>query len=586
MISQLCLCLAYNYNFPRGGIRIYFDNLMLESFKSFSPSELVIEPLTKAWPIRQYEYEMNGGYDFRKLFARYDKYITDNIGKYTFANAYEKFIFYYATATRIYNDTDSDDVIDNNKSGDMFAYTMYGDFTETKNGMICHISDGYIGQLMRYVCLRQRDYEYTSNNVKKTIKRNKHYVWRDAHSNETGINDALMIRSFNESVKTNSTKKKLNLIPCNNAYVMGWHDYAKCPANEQLYYPRSMIAGIVQMTNFTDSSEWLSDEEYYQFVGKGFLLDDNNKVTLKNHRPYQKRNAEGTIVEDYGYGIEEYIFSIIFDDMFAKNNIYYHDYFSHELMFGNDYSGSHSSYSTDHSSQISGYSTNNYQYNNGTGTGRHITKTDDVVMVRNIVRKTYMLLIKYLYAKKILNGKTNYFNVIKKIEELRTTPPSDFNEKAWVGFLLSIFPTKYFMSYTIFNRADKIDNDIDEIIVNTGGVETITVQNYSLQELYNIGISCNAPLMMSGMEWCIYPYLSNDKCMPNTHFSGYYDEYSDSLINGIFRNPIELQLLVKILDIKRHDDYVMYAKLLENNSGVYLETKEKYEQLKNQQQTQ
>ena len=539
LYSQLALVIAYNYYFPNGAFRIYVDWYMLDSFKNFNDDILEINNLTDHPLGKSNDYEIltNNSYDISKLFKRFDNYIESNKYRISFKNAFEKFMYYYIIASKIYREDQTDDEITNEQGGDFFVYKFTdkngSDFTEIINGKKCHISNGYIGQAIRYICLRQVDYNYNGN----LIKRNKHYIWRDGHENQIGYNDALLIKSLNQA-SSQSKYKMYNLIPSNQYYITGWHSKVECPAESNKYYLRSAIAGIVQMTNFNETSEWMSDELYYNSIGMLFLLDNNNKVTLKQHRPIGRHYMNNRPLKDYEYGIEEYIFNFFFIlDDFKKNNIYYPDRFP-------------------------GQAIDLYElYNNPNP---------------NLLVKTSGFLLYYLYSKNKLKNEINHYDFLKAIEDLRYEKISDINEKKWLGFLLSIFPTKYFNSLSFFNKSGDVYGhfksriDINNYIshlnnkYNENNIYLIKIKDLTWGYLNKIGINCNSPIINSNIEWCVNSYLKNIKDCPKNEnfFSGFYYDEPKALEYGIFRNPEELIKLIKLIDTKRNMS--LYKNIINN----------------------
>jgi len=536
--TQLAQIIAFNYYFPEGSCRVYLDWYMLESFKKVDASTFKISPLNeKISGSNDYETIINGKPSINECYKRYDLYNSRNT--INFSNACEKFLYYFVISSKIYNTTDTDDQIKKNKEADFFIYKFDGDFTETIEGKISHITNGYIGQAMRYICLRQVNYKYNN----ELIKRNTHYIWRDGHQNQPGVNDAEIIRSFNTSVM-NSTNKIYNLIPSNIHYKAPWHNHVKCTNIDTIYVRRSAIAGVVQMINKTDNSEWFSNNVYYNSIGMIFLLDNDNKVTLKYHREKQLRGS--SILEGYDYGIEEYAFDTFFKlEFFKKKNIYFNDRFSNDV----------------------------------------IKNTD------NILYKAYIILIRYLIKKKKISSESRHVDCIKEIESLRNNPPTDKDEKKWLGFILSILPTKYFIQGTIFNKFNEtIFNE--KINIDIIKEDIPDIKNLTWAYLNSIGINCNTPIINSGVEWCTDLYLKDaEHCPPEGFFSGFYTDKPQGLKYGIFRNPEELKQLVELID--RKQEIPLYKNILEHipeektvyRGGYYqkyLKYKNKYLQLKNQ----
>ena len=511
--TQLRSIIDFNWRFPSGSVRVYLDYYMLEYFKTINPY-----PIDLSDPEPVYFEDEDG--ELIKLFKKFNNYIKTVSKDITFVNAYEQFLFYYISASKIYNTNNEPvEMIQLNKEADIFVYKFGGPFIEVIDGDTYHISKGYIGQIVRYICLRQCDYDYKGT----TIRRNKHYVWRDGHTNMPGKNDGEIIKAFNESVK-NSKIKTLNLIPDNYYYRAPWHSYVTCPT-DQSKIKRSAIAGVVQMTNFTEENCFFSkDILYYTTIGMAFLLDDKNEVSLKDHRPYQ---CHGKLLKDYDYGIEEYIFDGFFlIKEFTKRNIYFPDRFLWYV----------------------------YRFD----IEPKVINNDN--KIENLLLKCYVILANYLCHNKQLKEQFTFYDFVRAVEHLRNNPPSDSKEKEILSLILSIYPTKYFMQPTIFIQnwfelwngikpeSERI-NDIARILKDKWPIYMKDIKTITLTELETIGITCKSPIINSNIEWCANPYLtSTNKCPDNTIFSGFYSDPNNALQYGIFRNPKELRELVNLID--------------------------------------
>lgn len=80
---------------------------------------------------------------------------------------------------------------------EVFVYKFKNCFqSQDKDGCYNHINY-YIGQGVRYICLKQIEYTHNS----KTFKPFKHFVLRDSHTNMISQNDAEIIKAFNSVTK-------------------------------------------------------------------------------------------------------------------------------------------------------------------------------------------------------------------------------------------------------------------------------------------------------------------------------------------------------------------------------------------------
>lgn len=555
----MCQLISFNNYFPNEAIRVYIDWYTLEHFKLINADKLVCGNLFKIFPSIYYEEE-DVKNDVNESFKRFNQFIDSQNVK--FNNAYEKFIYYFFIASKIYNSKDNDiTILNNNKHADFFVYKFTGPFIEKINSYDCHITNGYIGQLIRYICLRQTDYTYNTN----ITKRNKHYVWRDAHANQTALNDSLIIKMMNDKSKS-STTKIFNLIPSNHHYTAPWHSYAECPTDPDNLYVRSAIAGIVQMTNFRDEREWFDNLTYLQFIGIAFISNNKNDLaSKKNREPFLHIPEYGHngIKKEYNYGIEENLFNNIFIlEKIKIYNIYYPDKFA---------------------DQIQPYA-----------------DTEE--------KKAALILFNYI--KNELEDNFSMFEIKSNIEKLRNNKTGDTVKDKWLSYLLSIYPTKYFISSTIFNinfydRGSFNDAHLKkhskEFLINKiKALETIyredNFNNYSWDLLNKIGLNCNTPIMNSSIEWCINPYLNNiSECPPDDFFSGFYNDNPKCIEYGLFRNPTELGKVINYLDSKlsKTEKVPIYKNIMENKTPSeyfrggdmyhekYLKYKNKYISLKN-----
>ena len=540
--SQLKMMMVFNYYFPKGSVRAYLCYYMMNYLKTYTAKDLDVGSLVEE-PHCQFEDKQ---FNTNMLFQRFDEFMANN--SKTFANAYEKFMYYYTIASKIYNDTDSDYVIMNNKGGDFYIYKFEGDFTEKVRTYTTHISDGFIGQMMRYICLRQKDYDYNGS----IIKRNKHYVFRDGHQNQTGPNDAENIKYFNKYV-SQSKGKIFNMIPCDNYYRAPWHQFVSCPANPQTYQVRSAIAGVVQMANFKNTPYWLTDELYYKTIGLAFLVNDDGRVAIKIHRPLQDK-GNNVVLKEFQYGIEEYLFNTLFFlDYYRNLNIYYQDRFLWDVFRFND-----------------------------SNIGNWVENWKPILKIQ-------IILFLYLYKNNLLNTTFNAFDFFHAVENLRWNPPKNQNEKYWLGFMLSVYPTKYFIQQTIFNKGFEARNggyippeyesinkdfvynmlsqwkdfhvyntDMDKWVWKTNGFLGAPTGN---PKDFLEFVTRNSPIINSNVEWCVDPYLNITNMYPvSTFFSGFYKDKPGSLKYGIFRQPSEIYDVIKALE--KSKEIILYKNIL------------------------
>ena len=500
--NQIRIILIFKYFFPDCNIRVYFDWYTLE--KGFATLSGDDESLILTKKITEFTYN-----DFEETvqikIRQYLSSFYDKIKKYEttpFKNGLERFLTYYHLASKVRNDN-LEAIIDD-VPGDFFVYKFTGPFIENQGAdNEGHITNGYIGQQVRYISLRQTNYEWEN----LTIKRPKHLVWRDAHANCSSYNDYLWIKQMNDYSKNGN--KELYLIPTSIIYAQHWHDIVKCNVDGRLYF-RSAIAGIVQFVNSTDSNQFINNDIYNRSIGVTFLLDANNKLAVLKHRHkgYTDNQTE------YGYGIDEYINSAFFNmNEIKKYSIYFQHYFGHDILRSNNY-----------------------------------------------FWRIELLLLKYLIREKIITGDNiSQIEFLKKVEELRNDKSLANNNE--LRLLLSIYPNKYHFSTSIFSAVygkPEIDFYNKKVFIIKDLIKTIDsnmleyFDNLSLDNLEKLGLTCKSSALASSMEWCVRPYLyaqeSLDNCPPANYYSGFYFDKPPSLDIGILRQPSDLPYAIESLE--------------------------------------
>jgi hypothetical protein len=494
-MTQIKNILVLKYYFPDCNIRIYFDWYMLENGFAKLPGDDISLILTKQVDHLVYnDFEEDKQQHIRDYLNKfYNKLKTYET--YPYKNGMERFIHCYQLAS-------IEQVSGNSSSGDFFVYKLSGPFIENeKTSEEGHITNGFIGQQIRYISLRQKAYDW--NGV--IINRPVHLVWRDAHANGTAYNDYLWIKEMNDFSKNNKTE--LYLVPTSINYSPLWNDTVKCQVNGK-YYTRSAIAGIVQFINSTNSELFLSNDIYNRSIGVTFLLDKNNNLPLINHRHMGYNENQ----KNYGYGIDEYVNSAFFNlDEIRKKSLYFTHYFANQLFIN-----------------------------------------DSFIIIE-------LLILQYLINSNKISNTISQFEFIKLVEELRNDKSLSTNKE--LRLLLGIYPTKYHLSACIFSV---IDNDsvinfynkeqipVNDILSNLRS-KISKINSYKVQYTYQItadnlqqlDISCKNTALSSPLEWCSYPYLENQKtdiqsCSVVDFYSGFYYDNPPSLDIGILRQPSDL----------------------------------------------
>jgi hypothetical protein len=316
LINQLMLAVVFTYYFPNGNYRIYFDYYMFEKFKDINDNDIKMH-LSYLNITNYVNSDFNGCFsDYLFNYNDYEKEKSENVNKILkcyydeikkcedkqFTNSLERVLYYFDIACR---SCFTDGIYSlRTKTGDFFVYKLSGLFYEEikippikyNNIDKCefykgHINNGYIGQLIRFISLKQTNYTY--NNL--TIERPKVVIFRDAHTTNIAFNDTEWINQF--------------MMTGTNYYVLGgynyfrtWHNYTHC-SNTNYNLKKSFFAGYSNFINKTESKSIIDDNEWINTLGMGFILNLDNKPQL----------------EDFSYGIDEYLLTNFLINKESKN---------------------------------------------------------------------------------------------------------------------------------------------------------------------------------------------------------------------------------------------------------------------------
>lgn len=494
--------IAFNHYFPNGNIRYYLDWYMLEKFKNIP--DTYESPLNlNAHKFNSIDYENKT--DVNNILEQFINFIYQNFetDAVLFNNTLERFLYYLTLVTKCYNNNGNLEFKE--KSADFFVYKMSGPFIENKDTpQEGHITNGYIGQHMRFISIRQTDYDY----IGETIKKPTHLIWRDNHSNCIAYNDHLWIKSVNE------ISSEFYFLPTSFNYVRDWHDMVKCDL-EDYYVYRSTIAGIIQITH---SSISINDLLYLKTIGMAFIVNNMKSypiLPLLQHRP----------TKQYNYGIDEYILSsLLTNTEIKKNTLYFNHHFSYDLFLGYDH------FTTEYKSTI---------------VGKYIS----------IINKAIIFLIFFLIQQNLLSENEeigNLTNFIKKLEILRETDNLLYLNNYALGFLLSIVPNKYHVIACIFDlpqdrfmQPRTYKNYLTSFFAN----DISFMWNYvsiTSEKLLLAGINCKSNIIFtSHNHWCFNPYLRDipftlQDYNPQDYFSGFYKAPQPSFGINIIRQPSDL----------------------------------------------
>jgi hypothetical protein len=297
-LNQIKLCIIFNYYFPNGNYRNYFDFYMLNKFQYLPDDDNFLNITKNSNEFLYLDYEENEG---RKVKSLLDQFYNE-LKKYEnikFKNKLERFIFTFDLACRTYSNNNN--ILEfREKTGDFYIYEFNYPFVENINGNIGHITNGYIGQLIRFISLKQNSYLYYN----KIINRPTIIIVRDSHATTIGYNDSQWINEF----------KKYNN---NNFYLLGhsfnyekqsWHGNITCKENNSIK-KKSFWAGYTNFINSTSSHSFMDDLEYLNTIGQAFIINNDNNLPLLNIR------------KNYNYGIDEYLLSNFINNSQSKKKL-------------------------------------------------------------------------------------------------------------------------------------------------------------------------------------------------------------------------------------------------------------------------
>jgi len=502
--NHLKQILLINFFFPEANYRTYLDYYMLAFFESLSGDDdrLKLNKYINNFDHIDYEnYEID---NINKIF-NYFLIINKEFENKNFENGLARILFYYDIACKIII-SNGNPYLNKTRTGDFFVYKFKGPFLENIGTELeGHITNGYIGQGIRYISTIQQKYEWNGS----IIKRPTYLVWRDAHTNSLAYNDFEWISKLYKICK--EKKNKLFFIPSSIDYVSGWHDLSICKVNNTKKF-RSAIAGIVQFINFTEDEYFIPFDIYKKSIGMMFLLNKNNELPIKIHRPWGYAGHMNAWKKEYEYGIEEYCFASFFNlDYFMKNSIFYNHHF--------------------------------------------ITRIYSIFSKNDILANVEFLLFKFLVDNNIINKtyKCSRFDFIREIEKLRNNRLYENNKE--LNLLLLIYPNKYFFNETIFsideNTYNYTNTDKKSYEERINDFKPIENMKLTLENLSKININCSSIIINNAIEWCVEPYIYSqyNNCIIDENLLGfYYNKQSELDDICILRNPDDLIHVINTLE--------------------------------------
>ena len=558
--NQIRLLLTFKRQFPNGNIRIYFDKYLCDGLENGTDTK--IELLRNH--LKNNEFELAYKPIIEEYFDQFFN-ISTQLNQIQFESPLHKFLAYYDLAGKSYYDEITKRIaFNNNHIPEFFVYKFKGPFVEKlsitdkgiyiedKNGQFeCHQTDGFIGQLVRYISSCQQDYIYNNNK----IKRARHLIFRDGHSNSIGLNDSQWIRELNRVCKIH--KKDIILNHASNYYSNAWHDIAKCGDETYRIAP---IAGQPQFCNYTDNSKFIEDEQLVKTIGMAFIISKqyNNLPLLEILRkiPFEHYDDKHPDVVNkrekmYRYGIDEYILTSYYGiDEIKQKTIYNHNMWIAAFVFW-----------------IKGF----------------YYKQLDKHLLNPIFVAFNVILYYLIYSGKIKSTATDWYQIFREIESLRIKADLENNQvfdsfmkemglenlsKAdqiqKFGLFISIIPNKYHLTETVYNVDGVVLGDLLNIKSPELVFKDLTDTSYTDEfakkffkdvftksTLYNI--HCSSISLAFPLDWCTKPYLfrkneemDKQNCPTEYYATGFYDvEMPKDKI--ILRTPKDLDAIINVI---------------------------------------
>jgi hypothetical protein len=483
IVNILKLIIVFNYYFPQGNILFYVDHFLIEKLSKTNSikHQKIINLIDQFFYIDIHENENSMRIDdiFSRFYFELLKY-----ENHQFNSIAEELMFYLYLASIFDRET---------SSTDFFVYKFKKCFTE-QNG---HITNGYIGQLIRFISVIQTEYQWKD----QTISRPLHIIWRDPHANCLTDIDSQWIKSVSKA-----DKEILYLLPSNIMYRTEWHELISCNGK---YDRRSYLAGLIQIKNSTNDKYVIPLYVYLISFGLAFILNQHN-LPLVEHRSLNYEKYQG-----YSYGIDEYLLSNLYKiDYYLRHSLYMSHVFSSAII-----------------PFFSGYN--------------------------NLFHFCYAILMYYLQKNNIIKEKHLYFyKFIEQIELLRHNKQLWSNRLLHI--ILSIFPTKYlistFMFYSIY------DSNLNFYIIDVQHTINQFKEKFGYEPELNDEIlekhklTCKTSARLQVTQWCTDQYFDlaydqkeNDRCFSANYYSGFYFDEPPDLGIGILRYPADMKYAVEAL---------------------------------------
>lgn len=533
VIPQLIFIMVYNYYFQfRGNIRLYLDYFTIKNiFEELSPDHGLFD-LTNY----QIQYFDNEQEHIKKTKSKIDLGLSfcGDIFKNNknTKNGFEMIMAYYKICSTLRYNPRTNLANYNGSPIDIFVYKFNTPFIETNENITSHITNGYLGTIVRYISTIQEDYTWNNNTL---IKRPRHLVWRDSHSTMIGYNDYLWIKELNDVTLNDNIE--IYFVPTSMLYSLDHHNYVKNDIDNK-YHNRNPSAGIMQIINSSESDTLIPFDMYKKSIGIAFLINNQGEIPIFKYRPQSVKNNK--LIQEYDYGIDEYILSSFYClDYFKRKSIYYVHYPLHCFLS---------------------------------------SKTFDLFM------KSELLLIFYFISKGelALDSVINKFKFVEMIEDLRENymigmsteeqPSADKNKDEYYALrlLLAIYPTKYqFNEMNYSYTTDKSKENNDSINLNNIHIQKIIeeykkklmiedyqieyYENLTTENLEKLYITSTQGCLNTSLEWNVEMFGNQPKynydeiCSSDNYYSGFYFDKDELYNRGLLREPSDLKKMVKYI---------------------------------------
>lgn len=307
--NQIRAIIAFKIGFPDGNVKLLFDKFMLDKFSS----EFVDIDETISYYIS--DVDIDNKNKIVRSITHYNNEIKLKISKLEKNNSIkintlDKILLMYDTASNL----------NKNIFIEMFAYEFSDLFTHETiskyNTKVTQaITNGYIGQLIRYLSVIQDDYLFDNN----VFSKSRHIVIRDGHAVSPGKFDCEWINELNiQCYKNNRT---ISMMMFSHYYKKIWNGDICCCEN---IVTNSSPAGWSQFAMFGENKNFIT--RYKKIITLPFIITNDEKnipfLNFRNNKTKyfinEKKDIKNTLIFNnylnYGYGIDEFLLSTLISD--------------------------------------------------------------------------------------------------------------------------------------------------------------------------------------------------------------------------------------------------------------------------------